>query len=48
MVVGGDLVESDDAGDAFDISVVADPAVDALDVLGLVRAGDEVVGAVGL
>lgn len=34
MVVGGDLVEGDEAGDAFDIGVIADPAVDALDVLG--------------
>jgi hypothetical protein len=30
----GDLVEGDEAGDAFNIGVVADPAVDALDVLG--------------
>ena len=34
MIVGGDLVEGDDAGDAFDIGVVSDPAMDAFDVLG--------------
>lgn len=34
MVVGGDLVEGGETGDAFDIGVVADPAMDALDVLG--------------
>ena len=34
MVVGGDLLEAHDAGDAFDISVVAHPAVNAFDVLG--------------
>ncbi len=33
MVVGGDLVEGDDAGDAFHVLEVANPAVDALDVL---------------